>query len=125
MEWSVELAPEGYVRVRTRGEFTVADHGRMVEDVLSRPFWRPGLGALFDHRAADLSRVDYALMRGASQNHKRNAERIGDGKAAVVVATTTDYGSIRQFQNLLGPESATRFAIFRDVEEAEEWLTAG
>lgn len=124
MEWTVELAPEGFVRVETRGVFTAADHARMVEDVLSRPFWRPGLAALFDHRDADMSRVDYALMRAASENHKRNSDRIGDGKAAVVVSSTTDYGSIRQFENLLGPGSATRFAIFLDAQEAEEWLTS-
>lgn len=54
MDWTVD--DEGrYVVVRTSGDFSPDDHRRMVEDVVSRPFWTPGRDALFDHGALRLN----------------------------------------------------------------------
>jgi hypothetical protein len=54
MDWTVEFpGADGYAIVRTVGIFDVADHVRMITDIVTRPGWRPGMDVLFDHRALD------------------------------------------------------------------------
>lgn len=86
MEWTIRLEPAGpHVRVTTRGVFNVTDHLRMIEDILSQPFWVPGMRAFFDHRRLDMGDTTYAVMSAAGENHLKHDDRIGAGKAAVVM----------------------------------------
>lgn len=122
MEWTVTLdQTDGFVRVVTCGVFAVADHVRMIEDILERPFWHPGMHALFDHRALDFDGATLRTMREASANHLQNDERIGDGRAALVVADLRDFGNARQFE-LLSVEARAELGVFLDMEAAQAWL---
>jgi hypothetical protein len=123
MKWTVEREPEAdFVRVVTSGDFSVDDHRRMIEDIVARPYWRPGTDVLFDHRRMDLSRVGYAAMEQASESHVRYGERIGDGRAAIVVRSAVDYGSARQFEMLTEHQAHARLRVFLDAGEAEDWI---
>ena len=123
MEWTVESRPgQDFVTVATRGEFTLHDHLRMIADVVSRDFWRPGTAVLFDHRALDFGETGLAAMRQASENHVANDERIGRGKAAVLMRTQADYGRGRQFEMLTEGRAEARVQIFLDEAEALRWL---
>lgn len=65
MDWTVEEDGElGFVTVVTRGLFTVPDHLRMIQDVVSRPFWRPGTCVLFDHRGLEFRVRGFRLHAG-------------------------------------------------------------
>jgi hypothetical protein len=124
MEWTVELAHHPrYVRITTRGEFSVADHLAMIEDILTRPFWQPGTAALFDHRQLDMAGATYAVMSGASQNHLRHDTRIGAGKAAVIMGSAADFGSARQFEMLVEGQASATLRVFLDPVAALAWLT--
>jgi hypothetical protein len=111
-----------HVVVTTRGAFDVAEHRRMVEDIVSRDFWRPGTAVLFDHRELSFGDSGYAQMREAGENHLANNDRIGDGKAAVVMGTRADFGRGRQFELLTDGRVDARVHIFLDPEEALVWL---
>jgi hypothetical protein len=121
MEWTVEDRT-GHVVVTTRGVFSVAEHRRMVEDIVSRDFWRPGTAVLFDHRELSFGDSGYEEMRDAGENHLALNTRIGDGKAAVVMGTRADFGRGRQFELLTDGRVDARLHVFLDPEEALAWL---
>ncbi len=123
MEWTVEFeAHPRHVRVTTRGIFLVVDHLRMIEDILGRPFWAPDTAVLFDHRQLDMSGATYATMEAASRNHLQHDDRIGSGKAAVVMASAADFGSARQFEMLVDGQVAANLRVFLSPTEAMRWL---
>jgi hypothetical protein len=123
MEWTVEQADgQDFVTVVTRGAFTTADHLRMTEDVLSRDFWRPGTAVLFDHRALEFGAADFAAMRAAADTHVAHDERIGQGKAAVLMKAPADFGRGRQFELLTEGRVGATMRIFLDPAEAVAWL---
>lgn len=125
MQWEVELpGADGYGVVTTSGVFDASGHARMIEDITSRPDWRPGMDVLFDHRALDFSEADLRAIYHASGNHMANDERIGDGRAAVLVRSLNDYGRGRQFELLTEGRVSATMRVFMDETEARDWLAA-
>lgn len=123
MRWTAERGREGdFVVVATAGTFDVADHLRMIEDIVSRPSWLPGTPVLFDHRQLDFGDAGFRAMQEASANHLQNDARIGAGKAAVLMSSLVDYGRGRQFELLTDGRISARLRIFLDEAEALAWL---
>ena len=123
MQWKVELpGTDGHAVVTTSGTFNVADHLRMIEDIVSRPGWRPGTDVLFDHRGLSFGDADLRAMYEASTNHQRNDARIGSGKAAVLMRSLSDYGRARQFELLMADRASASVRVFLDEAEALDWL---
>jgi len=123
MQWNVELpAGDGYAVVTTSGTFDVADHLRMIEDIVSRHGWRPGLDVLFDHRGLEFGEAGYLAMQQAGGNHVGNDARIGNGKAAVLMRTPGDFGRGRQFELMMEGRVSASLCIFLDEAEARGWL---
>ena len=120
MNWNVD--DEGkFVVVRTSGQFSPEDHGRMVTDVVNRSFWSPGRDALFDHRALALEGRAFPLISEAADTHRKFDSRIGAGRAAIVMPNESMYGVGRMFEEMTDGISA-RLRIFRDEQQAREWL---
>jgi hypothetical protein len=123
MHWTVELpGARGYAIVTTSGTFNVADHLRMIEDIVSRPGWSPGTNVLFDHRALSFGDADLRAMYQASANHQVNDARIGSGKAAILMRSLSDYGRGRQFELLTADRASATLCVFLDETEALDWL---
>lgn len=123
MEWTIgHGSSRDYLVVATRGAFSVDDHRRMIEDIISRDFWRPGMSVLFDHRELDFGDSGLAVMRQAAENHLARDICIGDGKAAILMKTLADYGRGRQFELLTEGQVGARLQIFRDEAQALHWL---
>jgi hypothetical protein len=123
MQWTVELRGAGeYAVVTTSGTFTVDDHLRMIEDIVSRPGWCPGTNVLFDHRDLTFGDAGLRAMDQAGANHLRYDARIGDGKAAVLVRSLSDFGRGRQFELLTDDLISARMCVFMDLDEAVGWL---
>jgi hypothetical protein len=123
MHWTVELSgADGYAVVTTSGTFGAADHLRMIEDIVSRPDWRPGTDVLFDHRGLTFDDADLRAMYEAGANHRANDARIGGGKAAVLVRSVSDYGRGRQFELLTADHISATLCVFMDPAEALDWL---
>ncbi len=123
MHWTIEPDhASGFVRITTSGLFGAADHLRMIDDILSQPFWRPGTRTLFDHRALDFGSATYEMMRAATANHLANDDRIGNGRTAILVGSLAAFGSVRQFELLVADHSATPMRVFQDEAAALAWL---
>jgi hypothetical protein len=123
MQWTVDLSgARGYAVVTTSGAFDVDGHLRMIEDIVSRPEWIPGTDVLFDHRGLSFDDADLRAMYQASANHQLNDARIGNGKAAVLMRSLSDYGRGRQFEQLTADRTSATSRIFLDEAEALDWL---
>lgn len=123
MDWTAEYKNDKcFATVRTIGEFTVEDHARMVEDIVSRDFWKPGLDVLFDHRKLNFGFTTIELMKRASANHERNDDRIGDGKAAILMKSVVDFGRGRQFELIAADKVSAKLKVFMDEDSAVDWL---
>jgi len=125
MEWAVVFdEARGAAIVTTRGAFDVADHARMVEDILASPRWRPGHPILFDHRALDFAGAGYEEMTAARDTHRSHDARIGAARTAILVRTGADFGRGRQFELVAEASVSAELAVFVDEEAAWRWLAA-
>jgi hypothetical protein len=123
MDWTVDFGrAEKYVVVTTRGVFSPEDHRRMSEDIVSRADWRPGSAVLFDHRQLDFGDSGLEAMQRAGETHRDLDDRIGNGKAAVLMNTPVNYGRGRQFQLLTEGRVGARMQVFLNEAEAIRWL---
>jgi hypothetical protein len=123
MEWTIDFGQtDEYVVVTTRGLFSLEDHRRMTEDIVSREDWRPGAAVLFDHRQLDFGDSGLEVMQQAVETHRHNDDRIGDGKAAVLMSTPVDFVRGRQFQLLTEGRVGARLQVFLNEAEAIRWL---
>lgn len=122
MEWSIEWDDAGFLRVATRGVFTPGGYERLVLAIVSHSAWRPGLPALLDHRALDLGETTLETVQSAGLIHVRYEDRIGDGRAAILMRSPADFGSARQYQSLVEQDTSSKLRIFLDVDEAEAWV---
>ena len=124
MEWTVVFdEARGAAIVTTRGAFDDDDHARMVDDIVSRPEWRPGHPVLFDHRALDFGAAGYQHMRAAGDNHAAQDARIGAARSALLMKSLADFGRGRQFELLVDGVVSADLAVFVDEDAAWRWLT--
>jgi len=122
MHWTIEFNERGYFLIVTRGDFTLTDHRRMVEDLLSRLEWRPHSATLFDHRLLRFGDMGFNQMLETKSIHVSNDARIGNGKSASLMKSSADYGLGRQFEILTGGRVSAQVRIFLDEAEAVAWL---
>jgi hypothetical protein len=123
MEWTIDFGrAEEYVVVTTRGLFSPEDHRRMTEDIVSREEWQPGAAVLFDHRQLDFGDSGLEAMQRAGETHREHDDRIGDGKAAVLMNTPLKFVRGRQFQLVTEGKVDARLQIFLNEAEAIRWL---
>ncbi len=125
MEWTLVFGEWcGAAVVRTRGVFDVADHRRMVAEIVAHDEWRPGQPILFDHRQLSFEGARYADMLNARDNHVAHEGRIGSARSAILMKSAADYGIGRQFQNLAAGHLSAELQVFTDEALAREWLCA-
>ena len=122
MHWTIEFIDETYVLVVTHGTFTAQGQIDLVEDILTREFWRPGRLTLFDHRDLDFSESTIDTIQSASDTHVRNDERIGKAKTAIVLKDSLAYGNARQFMGITRDMISATLALFTDMDSAKKWL---
>lgn len=124
MNWEVEhRAHRAFVIIKTAGTFSIEDHMRMIEDIVTRDFWKPGTDIFFDHRNLQFGKTDIELMRSASANHKKYDKLIGDGRAAILMKSLTDFGRGRQFELLSSDKISAKLRIFLEEKAALEWIS--
>ena len=124
MNWTIEyIEPLNVVKIITEGDFSTDDHLRMIEDIISRDFWIPGMDTFFDHRKLDFKRTTIALMRKVSANHQKYEKQIGNGKAALLMKSLADFARGRQIELMTRYEVSATVSVFLDEEETIKWLT--
>ncbi|HEX8248904.1 MAG TPA: hypothetical protein VF599_12070 [Pyrinomonadaceae bacterium] len=115
MNWTIEYIEEGnFVRATPEGLFNHDDHRRMIDDIVSREFWKQGMSALFDNRKLEYGATTAQLMKGAGANHLEYNARIGDGKAVLLMKSTPDFMRGRQYEIITEGKVSAKVGIFQD-----------
>lgn len=123
MKWAFEYVKDKkYIKVVTEGVFTAKEQARLIEDLISQPFWHKGLPVLFDNRKLDFSVGGTAAIKEASRYHIENDERIGKGKAALLMKSSTDFGFGRQYELLTDVATSVNIHVFLDENQAIRWI---
>ncbi|HRH41639.1 MAG TPA: STAS/SEC14 domain-containing protein [Pyrinomonadaceae bacterium] len=123
MNWKIEnIESDHYVRVTFEGKFDSSQYREMLNDIISQEFWQPDTPLLMDNRNLDFGEIDFKTMRQLSLNFQSFAERIGKGKAAMLMKSILDFGYGRQFEILSDLRGETKMHVFTDEEKALNWL---
>jgi hypothetical protein len=88
--------------------------------VFSDPDFETGFNFLSDRQSASEARSAY-FLRAALDFLKAHAREMGSCKWATVVSTIAAYGMGRMTQ-ILSEDSNIEIGIFRDIDEARNWL---
>ena len=122
MKWTITFYVNEYVRVETSGQYNSVYQQQMVAEILTHPSWRPGMAALFDHRRLDFSGVTFKTMSQSGANHKKNDNKIGESRTALLLSEGLAYGSGRQFLAMIEGNVSATLQLFTDEVEALKWL---
>jgi hypothetical protein len=123
--WEIE-AEEGvpWLSIVIEGDFDLATWSLVMAAIPETPGFKPGLDSLVDARAARFLFTSQEI-RELVRAIKAHVERRGgvSFRSAYVVSRDVDYGISRMIQTLTD-ESPIQAAVFRSMDEAEQWLLA-
>lgn len=123
MKWTFEyIENKEYIKIVSEGIFSGEEAIRQIEELLVHPNWRKGMPILVDNRKVDYGVSGTNAMKKASEFHIENDERIGSGKAALLMKSVTDFGLGRQYELLTDEEISANVHIFLDEKQALRWL---
>lgn len=123
MNWTIEKIDDGnFVKVTAEGLFDVEEHFTMLEELVSRRFWRAGTAILFDFRLLEFV-GDIETVRQASANRQQFDLRLGDGKSAFLMKSLADFARGRQFQLLTENKVSSDLGVFMEEDKAVEWVS--
>ncbi len=122
MNWTITFYEDEYVRINTSGQYNPAKQRQMVQDILAHPQWQPGMSALFDHRQLDFTGVTFETMFQSGANHKKNDNKIGQSRTALLLSQGLAFGSGRQFLAMIEGNVSATLQLFTDEVEALKWL---
>lgn len=112
---------KGVVCVTLEGRLTV----RTIVAAVGSLAHRPRMHRLWDIRNADLSTLDFGAVWGMAEAMASLPPVHPDARIAIVAASDVQFGMSRMYEVLIEGRSPGTHRIFRDIEEAEAWLTEG
>lgn len=125
MFWTIEYVNDRhFVRVVATGSYNMDDHLRMLEEVVTRDFWKPGMNWLLNESNLTYRGTSLEQLREAAALRVKMDARIGAGKTAVVMGTLTDFARARQYELITSGKISAKIDIFKDEDKAIRWLLA-
>lgn len=122
MEYTIEFDPSvSFATITGSGEPTFAGFVGYLTELVENPAWTPEMPALVDHRKLHIDLLTSDQVREVVNLHKPFAERIGNGRIAVVVSRPVDFGLVRMFETI-ADEMFPQFRVFYTIEESMDWL---
>ena len=111
-------------RVTTWGTAKIEGLDAWVEEGLSDPRYRPGMRILIDHSRLDWSGLTPTDIQQRIELFAKQATRLGQISAALVMRAPVDFGIARMEQAYieLHPEIQIELGVFLSIEAAREWL---
>lgn len=123
MSWSYEiLADRGLCRVTVAGSDTKEEFLERIQTVYEDPAWSPGLDILLDLSRLDSLPLSTRDVKELARLHSSYADRIGDGRLAVVAPARLVFGLARMWQAHAEHRSEREIRVFRERDAAVRWL---
>lgn len=125
MNWSATyIQDKHYVEIVLEGNFTAESLIQMMDDVVAKEYWQPGMNVLSDFRKVKFDSDSLVAIRKVSEDRLKKDKQIGSGKSALLMNSLADYGRGRQYQLLIESKISASLRVFTDEKEAIDWLTA-
>jgi hypothetical protein len=112
---------ENLVVIAFDGEISPEEEVQAVLDVVGDSRMRPDSKILVDKTNAKM-KVTPADVRPHVELIRRHLEKFGKPRVANVVSRDHDYGMTRMLELTSQDELPHEFSVFRDIDEACEWL---
>jgi hypothetical protein len=111
-------------RVTTRGEASFEGFVAWMQEGLSDPRYREGMSFILDHRELDWSGISLEDVQERIELFKRDTDRVGRIRAAMVMRSAVDFGLARMYQAYveLQPDLQIEIGVFISIEDAREWI---
>ncbi len=124
MELTVTIDDDAKLRIQTlSGKAKPEDLSQAVEEVYKRPDFNPDHNFVWDLRQCTMENVSSDAVRQFAMFVTVQWTATGiPPKGAFVVSRDLEFGLSRLFTSYLDADSD--FRIFRDMDEAIEWLTS-
>jgi hypothetical protein len=110
--------------VTTRGEASFEGFYAWVQEGLSDPRYHEGISFIVDYRELDWSGVSLKDVKERIKLFRRNTNRVGRIRAAMVMRAAVDFGLARMYQAYveLQPDLQIEIGVFVSIEDAREWI---
>jgi len=123
MNWEITyIDGKNYVRIVSTGIFNVKELPRGFDALLSSDFWKKGIPLLFDNSDLSFENANFGAMKEASICYLYFAERLGPGKAVLLMKSAANFGFGRQFQFLAEDKGERQIRVYSNEAEALDWL---
>ncbi|MBU8920772.1 MAG: STAS/SEC14 domain-containing protein [Bacteroidales bacterium] len=121
---STEIDRESGLRIHVvTGRLTMEDLIGSLEKVYSRPDYDPAMNVLWDLRDADFSAFVSPQIQQVRDFVTSNWGTEGTSHAAMVVSSDEAFGLMRMYEFYLKQKSRNEVQVFRDYDEALDWIT--
>lgn len=122
MKHTLEVSENGSFTIITEGDGDVEGIIAFLKDIISHPQWKPGNHILLDHRALKIDAITVSGIEDVSAYFKSIADKLGNGKVALVMKRDIDFGIARAWENITAYDVDIKVYVFRELEKAISWL---
>ena len=123
MKVDIDLEEEqGFCRVTVVGKFDLQQYAPSINRVVDAMGPTPDMPALYDLRETDMAHLGTPEIRAMGSAHRGIANRRGNARVAVLVGDDLTYGLARMYE-AMGLPPKLQMQVFRDVDEAEAWVS--
>ena len=125
MEISTEINKKKNIRCHiVRGVIDVRELTEYLKEMYTSSDFYSGMNVLWDLQEADFSSISNEDVRSLMEYVGKQWGKGGKSKAALVVSHDLDYGLSRMYQSMMEGATSSKIDIFRDINEAKEWIEA-
>jgi len=126
MNISTELIKESNLRIHiVKEELNKNLLIEKLNDIYENPELEPDMNVLWDIREADVFSFFSADVQAIRDFVSKHWGTGGKSKAALVVVRDVDFGLARMYQILSESKTSSPIQVFRDYDEAFQWVKAG
>jgi hypothetical protein len=124
MAITTRIDKESNLRLHTvKGTLTLKELLEKLKEVYSEPDYRPEMDVIWDLREADLSPFSTSDIRKVGDYVSGHWGAESGSKAALVVSRDLDFGLSRMYEFFLESRTSSEVQVFRDYDEAMDWIT--
>jgi hypothetical protein len=125
LEISIELDKEKNIRRHVvKGVIDVRELAEYLKGIYASSDSYTEMNVFWDLQTADFSSVSSEDVRSFMAYVSKIWGKRGKSKAALVVSSDLDFGLSRMYQILMEGATSNTVEVFKDKNEAAEWITA-
>ena len=125
MEISTEINKKKNIRSHiVRGVIDISELTEYLKEIYNSSDFDPRMNVFWDLQKADFSCISSENVTSFMEYVSKQWGTEGKSKAALIVSYDLGYGMSRMYQTLMDGATSSKIAVFRDINEAKEWIGA-